>query len=50
MVESALKLERARYERSALVEWLTTVDHKKIGILYFWTSLAFFLIGGLLAL
>jgi len=50
MVESALKLERARYERSALVEWLTTVDHKKIGILYFWTSLAFLLIGGLLAL
>ena len=50
MVESALKLERVRYERSALVEWLTTVDHKKIGILYFWTSVAYFLIAGLLAL
>jgi cytochrome c oxidase subunit 1 len=50
MVESALKLERARYERSALVEWLTTVDHKKIGILYFWTSLVFLLIAGFLAL
>ncbi len=50
MVESALKLERARYERSALVEWLTTVDHKKIGILYFWTSIVFLLIAGFLAL
>jgi cytochrome c oxidase subunit 1 len=27
--------------------WLTTVDHKRIGLLYFYTALAFFLIGGL---
>lgn len=26
--------------------WLTTVDHKRIGILYFWTSLFFLLIAG----
>jgi len=50
MVESALKLEGARYQQSALVEWLTTVDHKKIGILYFWTSIVYLLIAGLLAL
>jgi cytochrome c oxidase subunit 1/cytochrome c oxidase subunit I+III len=31
-------------------EWLTTVDHKKIGILYIVTSGIFFLIGGLEAL
>jgi cytochrome c oxidase subunit I len=30
--------------------WFTTVDHKKIGILYGWTSFAFFLLGGLEAL
>ena len=30
--------------------WLTTVDHKRIGILYIWTSLVFFAIGGILAL
>jgi cytochrome c oxidase subunit 1 len=30
--------------------WLTTVDHKRIGILYILTSLAFFLAGGVLAL
>src|SRR5919108_4831935 len=31
---------------SGLVGWLTTVDHKKIGILYGATALLFFLIGG----
>ena len=30
--------------------WLTTVDHKRIGILYIVTSLVFFLAGGMLAL
>jgi cytochrome c oxidase subunit 1 len=30
--------------------WLTTVDHKRIGILYFFTSFFFFLVGGLEAL
>ncbi len=30
--------------------WLTTVDHKRIGILYIWTALVFFAIGGVLAL
>jgi cytochrome c oxidase subunit I len=36
--------------RAVLWDWLTTVDHKKIGLLYFWTSLFFFFFGGLLAL
>jgi cytochrome c oxidase subunit 1 len=36
--------------RSGLYDWLTTTDHKKIGILYLGNSLLFFLIGGLLAL
>jgi cytochrome c oxidase subunit I len=30
--------------------WLTTVDHKRIGTLYLWTALVFFMIGGLEAL
>ncbi|MFL5768668.1 MAG: cytochrome c oxidase subunit I [Chloroflexota bacterium] len=30
--------------------WLTTTDHKRIGILYLVTAFAFFLVGGLLAL
>ena len=36
--------------RSALYEWVTTTDHKKIGILYVINSFIFFGIGGLLAL
>ena len=29
---------------------MTTVDHKRIGILYLWTTLIFFAVGGVLAL
>ncbi len=36
--------------RSWLYEWLTTTDHKKIGMLYVTTSFLFFLIGGTFAL
>jgi cytochrome c oxidase subunit 1 len=31
-------------------EWVTTTDHKRIGLLYLFTTFAFFLIGGLMAL
>src|SRR6266511_4784561 len=30
--------------------WITTVDHKRIGVLYFLTSFVFFLMGGVEAL
>ena len=40
----------ASASRSALYEWLTTTDHKKIGILYLINSFIFFFIGGILAL
>jgi cytochrome c oxidase subunit 1 len=33
-----------------LVDYLTTVDHKKIGILYVYTAFAVFLLGGVMAL
>jgi len=35
--------------RSGLYEWLTTTDHKKIGILYVVNSFIFFFLGGILA-
>ncbi len=36
--------------RSGLYEWLTTTDHKKIGIMYLINSILFFIAGGILAL
>jgi cytochrome c oxidase subunit 1 len=41
---------RADWKRGRVASWLTTVDHKRIGILYVVTSLFFFLLGGLLSL
>ena len=32
---------------SGIWGWITTVDHKRIGILYLYTALTFFIIGGL---
>ncbi|MDM5337937.1 cytochrome c oxidase subunit I [Fictibacillus enclensis] len=37
-------------KRSGLMDWLTTVDHKKIGILYLIAGGFFFIIGGLEAM
>ena len=37
-------------ERPGLLGWLTTVDHKRIGLLYLFTTMAFFLAGGVEAL
>src|SRR3954467_13305452 len=34
-------------EQTGLWSWLTTVDHKRIGVLYLYTSLFFFVFGGL---
>ncbi len=41
---------RADWRRGRVASWVTTVDHKRIGILYLWTTLGFFAVGGLLAL
>ena len=50
MATTALHPAATTYRRSALYEWLTTTDHKKIGILYLVNSFLFFFLGGLLAL
>jgi cytochrome c oxidase subunit 1/cytochrome c oxidase subunit I+III len=44
------RLDRIWAERPGFLGWLTTTDHKRIGILYFFTSLAFFGAGGIEAL
>src|SRR3954452_22519779 len=35
---------------AGLKSWLTTVDHKRIGVMYLWSILFFFFIGGIMAL
>src|SRR6266576_7196627 len=49
MATTALTPAASAY-RSGLYEWLTTTDHKRIGILYIVNSFIFFFLGGLLAL
>src|SRR3954451_567954 len=44
------RLERIWKERPGLMGWLTTVDHKRIGLMFLFTSLAFFAAGGVEAL
>ena len=49
-LERAKRLERIWKEPSGIVGWITTVDHKRIGILYLFTALIFFALGGAEAL
>src|SRR5438132_4933575 len=44
------RLDTIWEERGGVLGWLTTVDHKRIGLLYFWTTLVFFAAGGTEAL
>ena len=44
------RLEMIWESRPGLLGWLTTTDHKRIGLLYFWTTLALFGAGGAEAL
>ena len=44
------KPARRGVAHGGLVGWVTTTDHKKVGMLYMVTAFAFFLLGGVLAL
>ena len=48
--ETPVAAYRADWRRGRITSWLTTVDHKRIGILYICTALGFFALGGILAL
>jgi cytochrome c oxidase subunit 1 len=50
VASAALRVLRRPTAPSGVWSWLTTVDHKRIGILYGTTAFAFFLLGGLEAL
>ena len=49
-VETPAAAYRSDWKSGRVTSWLTTVDHKRIGILYICTSLVFFAAGGGLAL
>jgi cytochrome c oxidase subunit I+III len=44
------RLERVWTERPGILGWLTTTDHKRIGLMYLFASLALFAAGGVEAL
>ena len=48
--ERTRRLDRLWQERPGILGWLTTTDHKRIGLLYFWTTLLLFGAGGIEAL
>jgi hypothetical protein len=50
MAAAAANAPSLSHERTDLLSWLTTTDHKRIGILYLVTSLAYFGVAGGLAL
>lgn len=50
MTTQATTLPMERREYRGLINWLTTVDHKKIGVMYILASTAFLFVGGFEAL
>jgi cytochrome c oxidase subunit I len=50
MATTTLEPQIGALRRSWVLDWLTTVDHKKIGILYIVNSFIFFFAAGILAL
>ena len=50
MATTTVTPQAETYRRSWVIDWLTTVDHKKIGILYILNSFFFFFAAGILAL
>ena len=48
--QTAVATRRQRQPGNAVIQWITTTDHKKIGILYMVASFIFFLIAGVMAL
>jgi cytochrome c oxidase subunit I len=47
---AAVEPYRPDWRRGRVMSWITTTDHKRIGVLYIATSLGFFAAGGILAL
>ncbi len=50
MSANAAPVRSPAWNEGRIAGWLTTVDHKRIGILYIVTAFVFFLLGGVMAL
>jgi cytochrome c oxidase subunit 1 len=50
ITEGVSLAQRKRFSETYIGEWITTVDHKKLGIMYIVTAFFFFLVGGIEAL
>nr|BBH94018.1 hypothetical protein KTA_22170 [Thermogemmatispora argillosa] len=50
IVERPALVRQKRFSETYVGQWLTTTDHKKIGIMYMVTAFFFFVVGGLEAL
>ncbi|MBX5455614.1 MAG: cytochrome c oxidase subunit I [Thermogemmatispora sp.] len=50
IVERPALVRQKRFSETYIGQWLTTTDHKKIGIMYMVTAFFFFVVGGLEAL
>ncbi len=48
--EATTVVRRRSFSGTYIGEWITTTDHKKIGLMYIFTGLLFFLVGGMEAL
>ena len=47
---TSLPQDRGYLTEKGFHSWAYTLDHKRIGVLYIWTTLGFFLLGGLIAM
>jgi len=50
MTTIGIEHEAPERRKLALLDWLTTTNHKRIGVLYIVTTFGFFILGGLIAL
>ncbi|MGI8846602.1 MAG: cytochrome c oxidase subunit I [Thermoleophilaceae bacterium] len=50
LVRPEVVMHGLREKPGGWLEWLTTTDHKKIGIMYFFVTFVFFIVGGVEAL
>ena len=46
-IATRTRTARRRWSETAIGSWITTTDHKKLGIMYLYTGFISFLVGGI---